>query len=129
MARLIFMTIDCRHQAKDHRPYKRGMLIDILRDDQFCGIEVQARGMFRSVRVPLATRERFEYLLEADTYLPGLGALKRRRRVDLDKIEAIGRKMKGGPLDDMDEIEIVDPAVIDDLAEVLRPAENKMVVG
>lgn len=129
MARLVFMAIDCRHQTKDHRPYKRGMLIDILRDDQFCGIEVQARGMFRCVRVPLATRERFEYLLEADLYRPGLGSLKRRRRVDLDKIEAIGRKMKGGPLDDMDEIEIVDPAIIDGLTEFLRPAANKLVVG
>jgi hypothetical protein len=129
MARLIFMAIDCKPAHKEHRAYKRGDLIDILRDDQFCGIEVTARSMFRSVRVPLATRERFEYLLEADPFVPGSGNHKRRSGVNLDALEAIGRRRKGGELDAMDEIEIVDPKVIDAAVWAKSPAANKLVIG
>lgn len=129
MARLIFMAIDCKPAHKEHRAYKRGDLIAILRDDQFCGVEVMARSMFRSVKVPLAALERFEYLLEADPFVPGSGSHKRRAGVNLDALEAIGRRRKGMELDAMDEIEIADPKVIDDAVWVKNPAANKMVIG
>lgn len=129
MARLIFMTVDCKPVHKEHRAYKRGDLIAILRDDQFCGIEVTARSMFRSVKVPLAPRERFEYLLEADPFVPGSGNHKRRCGVNLDALEDIGRRRKGMELDAMDEIEITNTQMIDDAVWMKNPAANKLVIG
>jgi hypothetical protein len=115
VCRLIFWT---RNQTKTPHGYQRGDLIDILNDDQHCGIEVDGRDWFRAVLVPGAPRQRFEGLLYQEPWRLGTRAHKRARAINLDALEAIGRKAKRAQLDALDQIIIKSPAVIDGLTFV-----------
>lgn len=124
MARLIFRAKNTfgPNPAKHHRGHQRGDCIDILRDDQFCGLEVVAKDLWRVVVVPGYPPERFAYLLESEPYHLGEGSHKKKWSVNLDKLETPFLSAE-------DEITILDPNVIDGLATVKRRSPNKLVVG
>jgi hypothetical protein len=131
MCRLILFTRNSvfRHSRMKHLGYQRGDCVDILEDNQHCGIEVDGRDIFRAILVPLAPKLRFKHLLEPQPYEPNVAGHRRLRFLNLDALEAIGRKAKRAELDAMDQIVITAPSIIDALTIERRPAQDRRIIG